>query len=75
LWAWGDNYNGQLGDDTNINRSIPVQIGVDKDWKMVSTGSSYTLAVKNNGTLWGWGTLLVNLTLNKIPTKVDNVTT
>jgi hypothetical protein len=28
LWAWGDSY-GALGDGTNINKTIPTQIGTD----------------------------------------------
>ena len=27
LWGWGNNFFGQLGDNTNINRSMPLLIG------------------------------------------------
>ncbi len=55
LWAWGYNNNGQLGDGTSDQRTIPVQIGTDTDWKTVSAGLSHSVAIKNNGTLWTWG--------------------
>jgi len=32
-----------------------VQIGVDTDWATVACGEEHTLAIKTNGTLWGWG--------------------
>ena len=62
LWAWGRNYNGQLGDGTGgvlplteaNNKSIPVQIGADY-WIAVAAGDYHTVAIKNNGTLWAWG--------------------
>jgi hypothetical protein len=31
------------------------RIGADSDWKSVAAGQGYFLAVKTNGTLWGWG--------------------
>lgn len=56
LWAWGDNFAGQLGDGGIVNMSnVPIQISNDTDWQTISAGSSHTLALKTNGTLWGWG--------------------
>lgn len=58
LWGWGNNGYGQLGDGTNISKNSPTQINSDTDWKIVSAGSgpvAFTLAIKNDGTLWGWG--------------------
>ena len=55
LWAWGDNYFGQLGDGTGIDKLVPTQIGSDNDWKEIAAGSVNTLALKNNGTLWSFG--------------------
>ncbi|MBN2159377.1 MAG: PASTA domain-containing protein [Spirochaetes bacterium] len=56
LWAWGFNMDGRLGDGTQITwRKTPVQIGTDNDWLAVDTFSSHTLAIKEDGTLWAWG--------------------
>ena len=55
LWAWGDNYYGQLGNGTNEECTTPVRIGVDEDWKAVSAGDGHTLALKEDGSLWAWG--------------------
>jgi len=56
LWAWGNNENGQLGDDTIIShRSDPVQIGTYDDWAYVSAGGNHTAAIRTDGTLWAWG--------------------
>jgi alpha-tubulin suppressor-like RCC1 family protein len=60
LWVWGRNNYGQLGtnDNTTINKSSPTQLsGIN--WKQVSPGgeanSPMMVAVKTDGTLWGWG--------------------
>ena len=56
LWTWGSNGSGQLGDNTTINRSSPVQtIAGGTNWKQVSAGNQRCLAIKTDGTLWAWG--------------------
>jgi alpha-tubulin suppressor-like RCC1 family protein len=55
LWAWGRNNYGQIGDNTIINRSSPVQIGGLTNWALVGTGDNHTASVKTDGTLWTWG--------------------
>lgn len=55
LWAWGANGgHGQLGDGTNLDSNVPVQIGTDTNWSKISAGN-HTVALKTNGTLWAWG--------------------
>lgn len=55
LWAWGYNNNGQLGDGTTLDKTVPMQIGTDTDWTDVAGGGKHTVALKANGTLWTWG--------------------
>ncbi len=58
LWAWGDNAGSQLGLGTSgatTNQLSPVQVGSDANWRSVSAGAGYTLAIRTDGTLWAWG--------------------
>ena len=56
LWMWGANAAGQLGDNTTISRSSPVQtIAFGTTWKQVGLGDSISACVKTDGTLWMWG--------------------
>ena len=62
-WAWGDNFFGQLGDGTNTDSSTPVQVKDPTDptgyltglQEMAAGGSWFSLALKNDGTVWSWG--------------------
>jgi alpha-tubulin suppressor-like RCC1 family protein len=56
LWSWGSNGYGRLGTNNAINYSTPTQEHCGgTTWCMVSGGSAHTLAIKTDGTLWGWG--------------------
>lgn len=58
LWAWGDSADGTLGTGETYSGIVvptPTQIGTDTNWVAVTTGHSHTMAVKADGTLWGWG--------------------
>ncbi|MFH0887766.1 MAG: hypothetical protein V1871_00985, partial [Planctomycetota bacterium] len=57
LWAWGLNTNGQLGDGTTgTDRTSPVAISPTvTTWVGVAGGTSHSLGVRSDGTLWAWG--------------------
>jgi alpha-tubulin suppressor-like RCC1 family protein len=56
LWSWGFNFNGNLGDNTTTYRSSPVQtVAFGTNWVQVACGQYVTAAIKNDGTLWTWG--------------------
>ena len=55
LWGIGGNSNGELGDNTSVERSSPVQIGTETTWAFAYTTYKNTYATKTDGTLWGWG--------------------
>lgn len=56
LWTWGDNTLSQLGNGWQNNYEFsPVLIGSDSDWVSVSCGYAHAFAIKNDGSLWGWG--------------------
>ena len=63
LWTWGRNSQigptrpaGQLGDNTAIDKSSPVQtVTGGTNWKQVACGPYHTAAIKTDGTLWLFG--------------------
>ena len=56
LWMWGENTYGQLGDGTTTDSLRPKQVLEDvKTVKLGDYYSSFTAAIKENGSLWMWG--------------------
>lgn len=57
LWAWGRNYEGQLGNGTVTNSTTPIQITNSKGtkFKEVAAHTYHNLAIDEEGNLWVWG--------------------
>ncbi len=62
VWAWGYNANGQLGDSTCEGKLTPVRVKDPTDpsgfltgVKAIAAGSIHSIALKNNKTVWTWG--------------------
>ena len=72
LWAWGDSYSLGFGynadpldpDWLGSYVARPKQLGSEK-WKSISTSGGsganwFTVAIRSDGTLWGWGDNVYN---------------
>lgn len=73
LWGWGQNDDYELGQGVGNNylsQLTPIQIGTDNHWVDVGVTVSGTLALKDDGTIWGCGLLgvLVNIGQNTYTT-------
>lgn len=55
LWGCGNNEEGQLGLENNINRNIPIRLPLNQRFKLICAGDQYTMAVDLNGYLWTFG--------------------
>ncbi|HVM49877.1 MAG TPA: hypothetical protein VMU04_17745 [Candidatus Acidoferrum sp.] len=61
--SWGDNERGELGDNTTIQRIVPVAVNTDyglsalhgKVVTAIAAGWSHNLALCSDGTLAAWG--------------------
>ena len=55
-YAWGNGFRGKLGDNTEVSKTSPVSVvGGFTDWCQVSGGSSHSIGLRSNGTVWAWG--------------------
>jgi alpha-tubulin suppressor-like RCC1 family protein len=62
VWAFGDNADGQLGNNTTVTSDTSVQVLASSTAgnyltgiSSVSAGNSFSLATGTNGALWAWG--------------------
>jgi alpha-tubulin suppressor-like RCC1 family protein len=55
-WSWGTGTSGQLGEGTvAVNRSSPVSVIGGHSFNNISAGTSFSLALKSDGSAWAWG--------------------
>ena len=54
VYAWGSNFFGQLGDNTTVDRNLPVLVEISSAVAL-GAGAEYSLAQTRDGSLWGWG--------------------
>jgi alpha-tubulin suppressor-like RCC1 family protein len=54
VWCWGQNNDGQLGNDTTDNALVPIMSSFTGE---IATGRWHTCGVATDGTVmcWGWG--------------------
>jgi alpha-tubulin suppressor-like RCC1 family protein len=56
LWGWGNNGNGQLGDNTTVSKRTPISIlGAVKTFCQISAGAFHSVGIDKNGRAWSWG--------------------
>lgn len=57
LYAWGANYDGQLGNGTTEDSYIPVKIKFPNNSKVVqiACGDDFSMAICDDGSLYTWG--------------------
>jgi len=54
IWAWGDNFYGQLGDGTTISQNVPVNINVGIYLDIIAN-DEHCLGIGPFGGLMAWG--------------------
>jgi alpha-tubulin suppressor-like RCC1 family protein len=62
-YCWGWNGNGQLGDDTQVNRSVPTAVAANLTFDQLALGSAYSCGMKGDY-VWCWGSNLQGQTGN-----------
>lgn len=79
IWGWGQNDQYEMGNNTCCtNQLTPIQIGTANHWVDIETSRGASVfALKNDGTIWGWGLNLAGLLGNStvmarsIPTQLN----
>ncbi len=55
VWTWGDNEYGELGDGTNVNSDVPVQVTGLSGIAHINAAHKHGLAADGSGYVWAWG--------------------
>ena len=82
IWGWGQNDEYEMGNNTCCaNQLTPIQIGTANHWVDIETSlGASVFALKNDGTIWGWGLNLAGLLADNtvmarsVPTQLNAAT-
>ncbi len=55
ILAWGENFEGELGNGTTTSSDTPVKVGSITEATAVAAGDEFSLAQLKNGTVKAWG--------------------
>ena len=55
VWAWGYNQDGELGDDTTLNRLFPSQVPGLRGIAKIAAGPAVAYAIRPDGSVMAWG--------------------
>ena len=55
LWYWGNNSNGQLGNNSTVQTPYITQLGTLTTWTDIAAGNDFSVALKSDGSMWTWG--------------------
>jgi alpha-tubulin suppressor-like RCC1 family protein len=55
VWAFGNNYYGQLGNGTLATSYVPAQVPGLTGVTQVAAGGAFSLALTSDGSVWAWG--------------------
>ncbi len=55
VWAWGNNGDGELGNGSTTNSSVPVQVTGIGAVVAISAGIGHSLAIGSDGSIRTWG--------------------
>ncbi|MCL2838421.1 MAG: leucine-rich repeat domain-containing protein [Oscillospiraceae bacterium] len=55
VFAWGFNFNGQLGNGNRTNATRPTLASGISNVSSISAGASHTIALRNDESVWGVG--------------------
>ncbi len=57
VFAWGKNYNGDLGNGSTTDSDVPVKVSLPAGTKVtaVAAGAEHSLAVTSTGAVLAWG--------------------
>ncbi|MDE5831043.1 MAG: hypothetical protein K2H53_05420 [Clostridia bacterium] len=78
VYEAGTNKYGELGNGTNLDVTNFTELNTIDDVLGISGGNTYTVLVKNDGTVWGMGDYahgdeeIKSKTRGSIPTQVGN---